>query len=57
MAQENQQRIDSEKETVEEAKEELEEHKRTTKEVDCQYVDVRNRIEQLAEETEPLKVL
>ncbi|XP_029568705.1 structural maintenance of chromosomes protein 6 [Salmo trutta] len=55
VAQENQQRIDGEKETVEEAKEELEEHKRTTKEVDCQYVDVRNRIEQLAEETEPLK--
>ena len=57
MAQENQQRIDGEKKTVEEAKEELDEHKRTAKEVDCQYVDVRNRIEQLAEETEPLKVL
>ncbi|XP_020357157.2 structural maintenance of chromosomes protein 6 [Oncorhynchus kisutch] len=55
VAQENQQRIDGEKKTVEEAKEELEEHKRTAKEVDCQYVDVRNRIEQLAEETEPLK--
>ncbi|KAJ7990795.1 hypothetical protein DPEC_G00290620 [Dallia pectoralis] len=55
VAQENQQRIDCEKKTVEEAKEELEKHRRRTGDVEGQYVDVRNRIEQLAEEMEPLK--
>uniref|UniRef100_A0A6Q2Y784 Structural maintenance of chromosomes protein 6 n=1 Tax=Esox lucius TaxID=8010 RepID=A0A6Q2Y784_ESOLU len=56
VAQENQQRIDCEKKTMEEAKKELEEHQKRTGDVEGQYKDVRNRIEQLAEEMEPLKV-
>uniref|UniRef100_A0A3P8YSN5 Structural maintenance of chromosomes protein 6 n=2 Tax=Esox lucius TaxID=8010 RepID=A0A3P8YSN5_ESOLU len=55
VAQENQQRIDCEKKTMEEAKKELEEHQKRTGDVEGQYKDVRNRIEQLAEEMEPLK--
>ncbi|KAL0969802.1 hypothetical protein UPYG_G00232480 [Umbra pygmaea] len=55
VAQENQQKINCEKKTVELAKKEVEEHREKTKEVECQYVEVRNRIDQLSEEMEPLK--
>uniref|UniRef100_A0A3B5B5L6 Structural maintenance of chromosomes protein 6 n=1 Tax=Stegastes partitus TaxID=144197 RepID=A0A3B5B5L6_9TELE len=56
VAQENQQKIEAEKQTVQEAKAELDEHRKKAEDADSQYSSVRDRIDQLSEEMEPLKV-
>ncbi|KAM4595864.1 structural maintenance of chromosomes protein 6 isoform 2-T4 [Polymixia lowei] len=55
VAQENQQKIESEKQTVCEAKKELDERRKTAEDVDSKYSRVRERIDQLSEDMEPLK--
>lgn len=56
VAQENQQKIEAEKQTVHGAKEELDKHQKMAEDVDSKYTSVRERIDQLSEEMEPLKV-
>lgn len=56
VAQENNQKMESEKQTVHEAKEVLDKHAKAVMDIDKQYSDVRARLDQLAEEMDPLKV-
>ncbi|XP_046869724.1 structural maintenance of chromosomes protein 6 isoform X2 [Hypomesus transpacificus] len=55
VAQENNQKMESEKQTVHEAKEVLDKHAKAVMDIDKQYSDVRARLDQLAEEMDPLK--
>lgn len=55
VAQENQLKIESEKQAVHEAKEELDVLARAVMDIDKEYSDVRTRLDQLAEDMEPLK--
>lgn len=56
VAQENQQKIEAEKQSVQEAKVELDEQRKMAEDSDSKYSSVRDRIDQLLEEIEPLKV-
>lgn len=56
VARENQQKIEAEKQTVDEAKRNFDGHQKMVEDVSCQYSSVRDRIDQLSEEMEPLKV-
>lgn len=56
VAEENQQKIETEKQTVHEAKRELDKHRKKAEDIDTKYSSVRERIDQLSEEMEPLKV-
>lgn len=56
VAQENQQKIEVEKQTVQEAKTELDKHRKMAEDADSKYASVRERIDQLSEEMESLKV-
>ncbi|XP_071354182.1 structural maintenance of chromosomes protein 6 isoform X2 [Trachinotus anak] len=55
VAHENQQKIQAEEQTVHEAKKELDKHQKMVEDVGCKYSSVRERIDQLSEEMEPLK--
>ncbi|XP_042357224.1 structural maintenance of chromosomes protein 6 isoform X2 [Plectropomus leopardus] len=55
VAQENQQKIEAEKQTVHEAKTELDKHWKSAEDIESKYSAVRERIDQLSEDTEPLK--
>lgn len=54
-AQENEQKIESERKTVKEAQDELKKHETVLKNINQKYNDVRNKMEQLSDETEQLK--
>lgn len=56
VAQENQQKIEAEKQSVQEAKAELDKQREMAEDSDSKYSSVRDRIDQLLEEIEPLKV-
>lgn len=56
VAQENQQKIEAEKQTVHEAKTELDKHRKSAEDIESKYSSFRERIDQLSEDTEPLKV-
>lgn len=56
VAQENQQKIEAEKQSVQEAKVELDKQRKMAEDSDSKYSSVRDRIDQLLEEIEPLKV-
>ena len=56
VAQENQQKIEAEKKAVHEAKTELDKHQKTAEDIESKYSSVRERIDQLSEDSEPLKV-
>uniref|UniRef100_A0AAQ5XFB7 Structural maintenance of chromosomes protein 6 n=1 Tax=Amphiprion ocellaris TaxID=80972 RepID=A0AAQ5XFB7_AMPOC len=56
VAQENQEKMEAEKRTVQEAKMELDKHRKQAEDADSQYSSLRDRIDQLSEEMEPLKV-
>lgn len=56
VAQENQQKIEAEKQSVQEAKAELDKQRKMAEDSDSKYSSVRDRIDQLLEEIEPLKV-
>lgn len=56
VAQENQQKIEAEKQSVQEAKAELDKQQKMAEDSDSKYSSVRDRIDQLLEEIEPLKV-
>lgn len=56
VAQENQQKIEAEKQSVQEAKVELDKQRKMAEDSDSKYSSVRDRIDQLLEEMEPLKV-
>lgn len=56
VAQENQQKIEAEKQAVQEAEAELDKQRKTSDEADSKYSSVRDKIDQLLEEIEPLKV-
>uniref|UniRef100_A0A668AAD1 Structural maintenance of chromosomes 6 n=1 Tax=Myripristis murdjan TaxID=586833 RepID=A0A668AAD1_9TELE len=53
---ENQQKIEMERQAVNEAKIELDKHRKTAEDIDSSYSCVREKIDQLSEEMEPLKV-
>ncbi|XP_063356281.1 structural maintenance of chromosomes protein 6 isoform X2 [Pelmatolapia mariae] len=55
VAQEIQQKIEAEKQSVQEAKVELDEQRKMAEDSDSKYSSVRDRIDQLLEEIEPLK--
>ncbi|XP_035766941.1 structural maintenance of chromosomes protein 6 [Neolamprologus brichardi] len=55
VAQENQQKIEAEKQSVQEAKAELDKQRKMAEDSDSKYSSVRDRIDQLLEEIEPLK--
>uniref|UniRef100_A0A8C1S198 Structural maintenance of chromosomes protein 6 n=1 Tax=Cyprinus carpio TaxID=7962 RepID=A0A8C1S198_CYPCA len=55
-AQENEQKIESERKNVKEAQDELKKHETVLKNINQKYNDVRNKMEQLSDETEQLKV-
>ncbi|XP_029900148.1 structural maintenance of chromosomes protein 6 [Myripristis murdjan] len=52
---ENQQKIEMERQAVNEAKIELDKHRKTAEDIDSSYSCVREKIDQLSEEMEPLK--
>uniref|UniRef100_A0A3Q2DB56 Structural maintenance of chromosomes protein 6 n=1 Tax=Cyprinodon variegatus TaxID=28743 RepID=A0A3Q2DB56_CYPVA len=56
VAQENQQKVELEKQAVQEAKAELDKQRKSSEEADSKYSSVRDKIDQLVEEIEPLKV-
>ena len=56
LAQEDQQKIEVEKHRVQEAKVELDKHQEIAKSLESKYPSVREKIDQLPEDTEPLKV-
>lgn len=56
VAQENQLKIEAEKQSVQEAKAELDKQRKMAEDSDSKYSSVRDRIDQLLEEIEPLKV-
>lgn len=56
VAQENQQKIEAEKQSVQDAKAELDKQRKMAEDSDSKYSSVRDRIDQLLEEIEPLKV-
>lgn len=56
VAQENQQKIEAEKQSVQEAKVELDKQRKMAEDSDSKYSSVRDRIDQLLEEIEPFKV-
>lgn len=56
VAQENQQKIEAEKQSVQEAKVELNKQQKMAEDSDSKYSSLRERIDQLVEEMEPLKV-
>lgn len=56
VAQENQQKMEAEKQSVEAAKAELDKHQKMAEEADAKYSSVRDQIDQLSEEMEQLKV-
>lgn len=56
VAQENQLKIEAEKQSVQEAKVELDKQRKMAEDSDSKYSSVRDRIDQLLEEIEPLKV-
>lgn len=56
VAQENRQKIEAEKQTVYEAKTELDKHRETAEEAESKYASVRELIDQLDQDMEPLKV-
>lgn len=56
VAQENQQKIEAEKQSVQEAKAELNKQRKMAEDSDSKYSSVRDRIDQILEEIEPLKV-
>lgn len=55
-AQENLQKIEAEKQTVNEAKTELDKHRKLLEDTESKYSSVRQRVDQLPEDMEPLKV-
>uniref|UniRef100_A0A8C1T6F8 Structural maintenance of chromosomes protein 6 n=1 Tax=Cyprinus carpio TaxID=7962 RepID=A0A8C1T6F8_CYPCA len=55
-AQENEQKIELERRNVKEAQDELKEHERVLSRINQKYKDVKNKMEQLSDETEQLKV-
>ncbi|KAM7376228.1 hypothetical protein PAMP_005971 [Pampus punctatissimus] len=55
VAQENQQKIEAEKQIVHEAKTEFDKHQKMSEDTDSKYSSVRERIDQLSEDMEPLK--
>ncbi|KAM4724558.1 structural maintenance of chromosomes protein 6 [Anableps anableps] len=55
VAQENQQKIEAEKQAVQEAKAEFDKQQKTSEEADSKYSSVRDKIDQMLEEIEPLK--
>uniref|UniRef100_A0A673L885 Structural maintenance of chromosomes protein 6 n=1 Tax=Sinocyclocheilus rhinocerous TaxID=307959 RepID=A0A673L885_9TELE len=55
-AQENEQKIESERKNVKEAQDELKKHERVLMNINQKYKDVKNKMEQLSDETEQLKV-
>lgn len=55
-SQENKQKIELERKNVKEAKSELEKHNKAIADLDRKYKDVKNKKEQLSDETEQLKV-
>uniref|UniRef100_A0A8C1LL59 Structural maintenance of chromosomes protein 6 n=1 Tax=Cyprinus carpio TaxID=7962 RepID=A0A8C1LL59_CYPCA len=55
-AQENEQKIESERKNVKEAQDELKKHETVLKNINQKYNDVKNKMEQLSDETEQLKV-
>lgn len=57
VAAENQQKIEAEKQSVHEAKTEFDKHRKMSEDADSKYSSVRERINQLSEDMEPLKVL
>lgn len=56
VAQENQQKIKEETQTVHKAKKKLDKHQKMAEDTECKYSSVRERIDQLSEEMELLKV-
>lgn len=56
MAKENQQKIEAEKQTVQEAKMELDEHQKKVEDMETKNSSVREQLDQLPEDMEPLKV-
>lgn len=56
MALENQQKIEAEKQTVSKAKAELDKHKKMLDTIESKYSAERERMDQLSDEMEPLKV-
>lgn len=56
VAAENQQKIEAEKQSVHEAKTEFDKHRKMSEDTDSKYSSVRERIGQLSEDMEPLKV-
>ncbi|XP_045918494.1 structural maintenance of chromosomes protein 6 [Micropterus dolomieu] len=55
VAQENQQKIEGEKQTVHKEKIELDEHRKIAEDIESKYSSVKERIDQLPEDMEPLK--
>ncbi|XP_070698917.1 structural maintenance of chromosomes protein 6 [Pempheris klunzingeri] len=55
VAQENGQKIEAEKQVVNEAKKELDKHQKIAEDTESKYSSIRQRIEQLPEDMEPLK--
>lgn len=56
VAQENQQKIEGEKQTVHKEKMELDKHRKIAEDIESKYSSVKERIDQLPEDMEPLKV-
>lgn len=56
VAQENQQKIEAEEQTVHEAKMELDKHWQKAEDMESKYSSAREQIDQLPEDMEPLKV-
>jgi len=55
-AQENELKIESERKNVKEARDELKNHEKGLMDINQKYKDVKNKMEQLSDETEQLKV-
>ncbi len=55
-AQENEQKIESERTNVKEAQDELKKHETVLLNINQKYADVKNKMEQLSDETDQLKV-
>ncbi len=55
-AQENEQKIESERTNVKEAQDELKKHETVLMNINQKYADVKNKMEQLSDETDQLKV-
>lgn len=56
VARENQQRIEAERQSVDEAMTELDQRREEAEDMEAQYSSVRERLAQLPEDMEPLKV-